>query len=101
MIEYKSKEEKIVALFLADLLQDERAKLLLEGGNITSSDDARYLSQFFWKMVNLSEEENRKSLNIPCEGNAQFWTEKMYNTFGGYLDKVGFGDEWDEEIDNA
>ena len=52
-------------------------------------------------MVNLSEEENRRSLNIPCEGNAQFWTEKLYNTFGGYLDSAGFGDEWDKEIDNA
>ena len=101
MIEYKFKEEKIVALYLADLLQDERAKSLLESGNITSNDDATYLSKFFWKMVKLSEEENRRSLNIPCEGNAQFWTERLYNTFGGYLDSIGFGDEWDKEIDNA
>ncbi len=101
MIEYKFKEEKIVALFLADLLQDKKAKSLLESGEITNSADATYLSQYFWKMISLSEEENRKSLNIPCEGNAQYWTEKLYNTFGGYLDRMGYGDEWDKEVDNA
>lgn len=101
MIEYKFEEEKIVALQLADILQDERAKSLLKSGNITSKDDATYLSKFFWEMVTLSEEENRRSLDIPCEGNAQFWTEKLYNTFGGYLDSIGYGNEWDKEIDNA
>ena len=101
MIKYKFEEEKIVALFLAELLQDDKAKLLLESGEITSSAEATYLSQFFWRMVNLSEEENRKKLSIPCEGNAQYWTEKLYNTFGGYLDGIGYGTEWDKEIDEA
>jgi len=101
LINYKYEEEKIVALYLADLLEDRKAKELLESGVVSSSEEATYLSKFFWKMVELSEEENRRSLGIPCKGNAQFWTEKLYNTFGGYLESIGYEDEWSREIDDA
>ena len=101
MIDYTYSEEKIVALHLAELLNDAKAIALIEQGRITNSKDATYLSQFFWKMIELSEEENRRSLGIPCEGGAQYWTDKLYNTFGNYLESVGYGDEWNKEIDNA
>ncbi|MDH5180300.1 MAG: hypothetical protein OEZ39_13405 [Gammaproteobacteria bacterium] len=59
MINYKFEEEKIVALYLADLMEDHKAKELLERGSVSNSEEATYLSKFFWKMMELSEEENR------------------------------------------
>jgi hypothetical protein len=38
---------------------------------------------------------------LPCEGSPEYWTEKLYNSIGGYLEKVGYGQEWDEEVDKA
>lgn len=98
MIEYRYKEEKIVALFLADLLEDNLAKDILQKGSVSSKEEARYLSRFFWHMVSKSAESN---VDLPCEGSSQYWTEKLYNSIGGYLENNGYGDVWNEEIDRA
>jgi len=99
MITYKYEEEKIVALFFAKLLNDKKAESILNNGAVTSSEDATYISKFFWKMVD--ESVNNKNLELPCEGSAQYWTEKIYNTIGGHLERAGYEKEWDIEIDNA
>ena len=36
---------------------------------------------------------------LPCSGSAQYWTEKLYNSIGGYLKRAGYEEEWDREID--
>ena len=98
MIEYSHNEEKVVALFLADELGDSLAKEIIQKGEVTNKLDATHLSKFFWAMVNKSAEGNIK---LPCEGSSQFWTEKLYNSIGGYLEKAGYEEQWNEEIDNA
>ena len=49
-------------------------------------------------MVNKSAEGN---ITLECEGSSEYWTEKLYNSFGGYLEKNGYSKEWDTEVDNA
>jgi hypothetical protein len=63
-------------------------------------DCGRYqvFSRFFWRMVEKSAEGNA---HLPCEGSAQYWTEKRYNSIGGYLERAGFAAEWGDEIDKA
>jgi len=100
-MEYKFDEEKLVALHFADRLDDARAKKIIEEGSVSSSQEATYLSKFFWKMVDKSVDDEAKKLPLPCDGGAEFWTEKLLNSFGGYLERVGFEVEWDNEIDNA
>lgn len=98
MISYKYPEEKIVALAFADLLNDEIAKVILIRESVESCDEAIHLSKFFWRMVDLSSKGN---VQLPCEGSSEYWTEKLYNSIGGYLEKAGYSTEWDNEIDNA
>lgn len=47
MTEYKYDKEKIVALSLADLLEDELAKSIIQNGDVVNSDEATHLSKFF------------------------------------------------------
>ncbi|TQV71332.1 hypothetical protein FKG94_19655 [Exilibacterium tricleocarpae] len=103
MIEFRYQEERAVALYFAELLGDAKASDLLETGVVSTSEDATHLSKFFWAMVNKSAAEKAKGKNIklPCEGSSEYWTEKLYNSIGGYLESVGFGKEWDTEVDNA
>ena len=99
MINYKFPEEKVVALYLADLLGDIKAKEVIESGMVNNNVEATHLSKFFWKMVKKSADENHTNLKLPCSGNAQYWTEKLYNSIGGYLERVGYEEEWNREID--
>ena len=98
MIKYKYDEEKIVALFMAQELGDELAKEIIKRGEVLDSKEATHLSRFFWAMVNRSADGN---VTLPCEGGSQYWTEKLYNSIGGYMEKAGYEDIWNEEIDNA
>jgi hypothetical protein len=88
MIQYKYPEEKQVALIFADKLESESVKTISERGEVTSRDEAILLSKFFWDMVNLSANETVK---LPVEGGSEYWTKKLYNSFGGYIYRVGFG----------
>lgn len=98
MIEYSYEEEKIFALFMADQLSDFLAKEIIRKGEVSSKQEAIHLSKFFWVMVNRSAEGG---LVLPCEGSSQYWTEKLYNSFGGYLERAGYEEQWNEEIDKA
>ncbi len=98
MIQYLYKEEKIVVLHFASLLSNTRAEEILKAGIVTSSEEATILSKFFWEMVNKSAEGG---VVLPCEGSSQYWTEKLYNSLGGYLENTGYEKEWNTEVDNA
>lgn len=98
MINYRYEEEKITALLVADILDDALAKEIINKGCVSNKEEARHLSQFFWRMVNKAAESD---IDLPCEGSVQYWTEKLYNSFGGYLEKSGYEELWDEEIDKA
>ena len=98
MIEYSYNEEKVVALFFADELGDLLTKQIIEKGEVINKQEAIHLSRFFWSMVNRSAEGG---VELPCEGSSQYWTEKLYNTFGGYLERVGYEEQWNEEVDKA
>jgi hypothetical protein len=98
MIEYTYSEEKIVALHFAKLLNDSLAASILEKGIVASSEEATHLSKFFWKMVDKSAEGG---VDLPCEGSSEYWTEKLLNSIGGYLERAGYEKEWETEVDNA
>ena len=98
MIKYSFNEEKIVAIFFAQLLSDTKAETILNNGFVSSNEEATHLSKFFWEMINKSAEGN---ITLPCEGSSEYWTEKLYNSLGGYLEKSGYEKEWNTEIDNA
>lgn len=101
IIEYKYEEEKIIALHFAGRLCDELSGKIIEKGKVTNKEEATHLSRFFWKMITRSISDNSAGLPIPCEGSAEYWIEKLYNSLGGYLERAGFEEEWNTEIDNA
>jgi hypothetical protein len=98
MIQYKHPEEPQVAIIFADALNDPQSKEILRRGEVFSKIEAVHISKFFWKMVALSAE---RSITLPFEGSTEYWTEKLYNSLGGYMLRAGYGNEWNEEVDNA
>ena len=98
MIIYYCKEEKAVAIYLAEELENQSAKSILLKGYVSSAHEAQILSKFFWQMVDTSA---AKDIYLPCDGSLKFWTEKLYNSLGAYLESAGYENEWNDEIDRA
>jgi len=99
MIEYKFKEEKEYILHYARKLNDVKTIELIKAGTVNNSDEALYLSRFFWEMVDSSIEDEESGIELPWPEGAEFWNEKIMNTLSGYLDRAGYEDEWDSVVD--
>ena len=99
MIEYKFIEEPDYIQYFAKKLNDKRALELLDKGEVKNSDDAIYLSNFFWRMVDKSIEEEQSGIELPWPEGAEFWNEKLMNSISGYLQRAGYENEWDCVVD--
>ncbi len=101
MITYRLKQEKEVFIHFADLLDDDKAKVIIVSGEVNTDEEARYLSQFFWRAVNTSVDIKENNEPCPFESGGEFWLEKLHNSIGGYLEHAGYEDIWDDEVDKA
>ena len=101
MITYKYDEEKLAALYFADLLHDELARKIIEAGAVSNSSEATHLSNFYWRMVDASVVFKRDKKPMPFAGSSEYWCEKLCYSLGGYLEDAGYEKEWDTESDNA
>ena len=91
-------EEATVLWHFCDLLGDKQSAELIQCARLNSAEEARHLSQLFWKMIDYSA--NNK-VSLPVEGGSEFWLEKIYNSLGGFIEQQGYGDIWQEEVDRA
>ena len=98
MIKYRYPEERKTVLFFADMLNNDEIKTIIERGEVKNRVEARLLSIFFWIMVDKSATEKPK---IPFDGSTQYWLEKLNISIGGYLERAGYEEIWDQESDNA
>ena len=101
MIRFKYDEEKLTALFFADLLHDELARKIIEAGAVANSAEATHLSHFYWRMVDAAVVFEKEEKPLPFEGSPDYWTEKLLYSISGYLEDAGYEKEWDTESDNA
>ena len=101
MIRYKYDEEKLMALYFADLLHDELARKIIEAGAVANSAEATHLSQFYWRMIDASVVFKRDKKPMPFEGSSEYWTEKLLFSLSGYLEDAGYENEWMAEVDKA
>lgn len=57
------------------------------------------MSKFFWKMVDAAIEDEESQIELPWAEGGEFWHEKIMNSFSFYLERAGFENEWNEEVD--
>lgn len=99
MIIYKFEEELQYVKLYVNKLEDSTTLRILEESEVRNSFEAVALSEFFLRMVDLSIEDEKKNVELPWKENAEFWNEKLMNSFSGYLEKIGYENEWDEVFD--
>ena len=101
MIDYSYDEEKLTALYFADLLNDHLTRKIIEAGVVANSAEAVHLSQFYWHMIDASAVFKRDKKPMPFEGSSEYWTEKLLYSLGNYLENAGYEKEWDKAGDDA
>ncbi|MEJ2373214.1 MAG: DUF4153 domain-containing protein [Sulfurimonas sp.] len=92
MIEYQFDEEKDYAIYYAKELHRPVVLSILNRGYVETEEEAIALSAFFWEMVDKSIENEKNDVKLKWEESAEFWNEKLLQTFSGHLEAVGFLD---------
>lgn len=95
MIPYKLPEEKAFILRYAKLLNDDRAESIVIRDCIQSEDEAEHLARFFWKMVERSNQEDKKN-----DDNSESILEKIVITLMAYYHSSGFEEQWETVSDS-
>lgn len=95
MIPYRLTEEKETILHYAKLLDDQLALEIVHQEKLQSSDEALHLAAFYWKMVDASNEEDKKTGN-----NSEYILEKIIITFMAWFRSNGYEEEWEKIVDD-
>ena len=94
MIPYKLPEERETILRYAMLLNDKTTVSIIERDEILNKDEAIHLAEFYWKMVDASNEQDKKAGD-----NSEYILEKIIITFMAYFRSSGYENEWEEISD--
>lgn len=94
MIPYKLPAEKETVLKYAKLLNDEITESIINRDEVINKEEAIHLAEFYWKMVDASNDEDKKTGD-----NSENILEKIIITFMAYFRSSGYESEWDEISD--
>lgn len=86
-------------MYYAKKLNDDATIKILELGEVKNSNEATHLSEFFWKIVDASIEDEKQDTELPWREGAEFWNEKIMNSLSAYLERAGYEKEWDDVVD--
>ena len=94
MIPYKLLEEKETILKYAKLLNDKTTESIINHDAVLNEEEAVHLAEFYWKMVDASNDEDKKTGD-----NSEYILEKIIITFMAYFRSAGYESEWEEVSD--
>jgi nitric oxide reductase large subunit len=90
MISWKLREEKEIVLYYAKLLNDDETIKIMDRNQILNKQEALHVAEFFWAMVEKSNEVQYNNDVANCE----FLLEKVINTLMAYFRDAGYESEW-------
>ncbi len=91
MIPWKIQAEKEIVIFYANILEDKFPLKIIEKNEINSKEEALHFAEFFWKMVQKSNEVQYEGNAINCE----YLLEKVIITLMAYFRSSGYEEEWE------
>lgn len=100
MITFQFEEELQYAKYYADKLENNEAKAILTKLNVSNATEATILAQFFWDMVKASIKDENSGLKLEWDDGAEFWNEKLLQSFSGYLERTGYEQQWEDVTDS-
>lgn len=99
MLTFKFPEERAYLELFQSILQSSAIRELLAGKSVETSVQAIEIAEFFWSMVDKSIELEKQGKFDQFPEGAEFWNEKLMYSISGYLERIGFEDEWEAVVD--
>lgn len=99
MLDFSGKDQKAqqVCLHYAKQLGAENLINIIEGkGSVGSKEKAIELSRFFWKMLEAAADDRDHGIEVLGETDLQYWMERNMNIVSGYLERIGYEQEWEQ-----
>lgn len=104
MLDFSGKDQKAqeVCLYYARQLgADSLIRIIECKAPVCSKEEAIAISRFFWEMLEASADDRDNGVIILGEGNLQHWMERSMNIISGYLNSIGYDEEWEKICDEA
>lgn len=101
-LDFSGKHQKAqqVCLHYARQFNSEELIPILECKTaIGSKDEALVLARFFWQMLEAAAEDRDNQIEVLGEKDLQHWMERSMNIISGYLERIGYQDQWDRVSD--
>lgn len=99
MIEFQTEEVKDFALFYAHKMTNKKALEIISKLEVTNSDEATEISNFFWDLIDKAAIEQDPNIIGRWDHGQEFLSEKLMYAISGYLEKAGYETEWDQVSD--
>lgn len=102
MLDFTGKDQKAqqVCLHYAKQFGAESLIKIIEcKDSVGSKEEAIELSRFFWKMLEDAAGDRDRGIEVLGESDLQHWMERSMNIISGYLDNIGYEQEWDQVSD--
>ena len=99
MISYRESEKgaEILANLYAEKLDSELfLQFITAKCDVKSKEEAEEVIRYFWKMANLSIDDNDKNILVEGAEDIEFGMHKLFNKVSGYMEKHGYEELWDE-----
>lgn len=100
MINFRDSEQKRVFIHFAKILNDELAlSLAMEEKEVSTKEEASQLTKFYWRMIDEAVIIDKNHDSVDGIVGMQAIMEDLINIVGGYLERIGFEEQWDAEDD--
>jgi hypothetical protein len=100
MIKFRFPEEKEALHHYANVLDNKTVENVLHDG-IRSTEDARELASFFWKMVDQTVVDNESNISVAGYTNLESLCEDLMQSLRSHFIATGYMEIWEEESDKA
>lgn len=102
MLDFSGKDQKaqLVCLHYARQFNAEELIQVFECKEaISSKEQALALARFFWQMLEAAADDRDNRIEVLGEQDLQHWMERSMNIISGYLERIGYQDEWERVSD--
>ena len=100
MINFRDEDQRKVLVYFAKTLGNELVlSVAKQEREVTTKEEARELAGFYWLMVDKAVEIDKQQQKVEGILGMQAIMEDFINIIGGYLERNGFAEQWDEDDD--
>lgn len=96
-----NKHCEAVAKHYCTIFNDSGVSAIISNqAEVGSSEQAKSLAEFYWFVLDETAKEKPK-INQLSDSEISYAVERLFHLIGGFLDRTGYGEIWEQVCDDA